>query len=86
MKYHLEVFPLRVETIQGNEVTGKMSDDFEELMNIIDNYKTDYGLGYRVIITRVGNVGDKDWENEEYYKQKEYNEVVKLDKSIEEFY
>jgi len=86
MKYHLEVFPLRVETIQGNEVTGKMSDDFEELMNIIDNYKTDYGLGYRVIITRIGNVGDKDWENEEYYKQKEYNEVVKLDKSIEEFY
>lgn len=86
MKYHLEVFPLRVETIQGNEVTGKMSDDFEELMNIIDNYKTDYGLRYRVIITRIGNVGDKDWENEEYYKQKEYNEVVKLDKSIEEFY
>lgn len=86
MRYHLEVFPLRVETIQGNEVTGKMSDDFEELMNIIDNYKTDYGLGYRVIITRIGNVGDKDWENEEYYKQKEYNEVVKLDKSIEEFY
>ncbi|MGW7811115.1 hypothetical protein [Staphylococcus xylosus] len=86
MRYHLEVFPLRVETIQGKEVTGKMSDDFEELMNIIDNYKTDYGLGYRVIITRIGNVGDKDWENEEYYKQKEYNEVVKLDKSIEEFY
>lgn len=86
MRYHLEVFPLRVETIQGKEVTGKMSDDFEELMNIIDNYKTDYGLRYRVIITKIGNVGDKDWENEEYYKQKEYNEVVKLDKSIEEFY
>lgn len=86
MKYHLEVFPLRVETIRGNEVTGKMSDDFDELMNIINNYKTDYGLGYRVRITRIGNVGNKDWEDEEYYKQKEYNEVVKLDKSIEEFY
>lgn len=89
--YTLGVYHIDVDLYDYNRITGRVSDNYNELKVIIEQHKDYSGEEYQVqIVSNVGYVGEKSAvEVNEFFrnnKKVEYYEVVKLDKRIEEFY
>ncbi|MGX5789929.1 hypothetical protein ACWKSJ_02430 [Staphylococcus equorum] len=88
--YDLKVYKVGVEVYQGTEVSGKNSDSKKELEDLVNEYKDDDGNMYRVVIGESGWVGEINQGEvlnaREKYGYADYDQVLKLNKSIEELY
>lgn len=82
MKYYLEVREVEVEKVNADY--GKYSNDKQELLDIIEQYKDENGKEYYVEISDTTSNGEMHvTDNKIYSHSNKDTPIIKLNESIE---